>query len=220
MRLTPRGDFRSIRRKRERKCAHERHDHHSRPHHHAARAVAADAVAQGPRLRRRPQLSGGRCRDQRRHHRHGLSVPVPAGHPIHHRLPRRSDHPARHRQGRQRRRGDLAGFVEDHHHVRPRRHRHHGDVGARHRAVGRARQSAPSCRCTGCGDIIARKLPAYGSGCFRGSRRRRHDREGAALQGARLQGDQDAGRPRRTTCAPISTTSNACAKRSGPTSTS
>ena len=28
-------------------------------------------------------------------------------------------------------------------------------------------------------------------------RRRRHDRQGAALQGARLQGDQDAGRPHR-----------------------
>ena len=41
------------------------------------------------------------------------------------------------------------------------------------------------------------QLPAYGSGCFRGSRRRRHDRQGAALQGARLQGDQDAGRAHR-----------------------
>ena len=38
------------------------------------------------------------------------------------------------------------------------------------------------------------QLPAYGSGCFRGSRRRRHDRQGAALQRARLQGDQNAGR--------------------------
>ena len=56
-------------------------------------------------------------------------------------LSRGMHHPARHRQGRQRRRGDLAGSVAGDHDLRPRRHRHHGDVGARHRAVGRGRQA-------------------------------------------------------------------------------
>ena len=32
-------------------------------------------------------------------------------------------------------------LLEAHRHLQPRRHRHHGDVGARHRAVGRHRQA-------------------------------------------------------------------------------
>ena len=39
------------------------------------------------------------------------------------------------------------------------------------------------------------ELPTYGIRLLPQQRRRRHDRQGAALQGARLQGDQDAGCP-------------------------
>ena len=48
--------------------------------------------------------------------------------------------------------------VDHHDDLRPRRHRLHGDVGARHRAVGRGRQARRSCRCTGCGAISARRF--------------------------------------------------------------
>ena len=52
------------------------------------------------------------------------------------------NHPAaRDRQGRDRRRGHLERSLEDDRDLQPRRHRHHGDVGARHRAVGRDRQA-------------------------------------------------------------------------------
>ena len=129
----------------------------------------ADALAQGPRVRRRPQHSGARRRDPRRHRRHGLSAAVPAGMRTHRGLSRGSHDPARDRQGRQRRRGDLAGPVALERHLWPRRHRHHGDVGCSTSRCGTRSASAPTCRCTGCGDIIARQLPAYGSGCFRGS---------------------------------------------------
>ena len=175
---------------------HDRPHHHRRPHHHAARAVARDAVAQGPCFRRHPQFSGARCRDQRRHHRHGLSVPVPPGHQVDRRLPGGGHHPARHRQGRQRGRGDLAGSVEDHRHLRPRRHRHHGAIGARHRAMGRARQSRQAAAAPAVG-ALPRRAAGLWLGLLPRLGRRRHDRQGAALQGAWLQGDQDAGRAHR-----------------------
>ena len=58
--------------------------------------------------------------------------------------------------------------VDHHHDLRPRRHRLHGDVGARHRAVGRGRQARdlPLHRLWG---HYRSKIPIYGSGCFRGA---------------------------------------------------
>ena len=105
------------------------------------RAVAADAVAQGPCLRRRPQFlvlevetKGGIVgMGYLFLFRPGIRTIAACLEETH--------HPARHRQGRERRRGDLAGSLASDHDLRPRRHRHHGDVGARHRAVGRARQA-------------------------------------------------------------------------------
>ena len=174
-----------------RETDHDRHDHHGRPHHHVARAVAGYAVAQGSCVRRRAQFPGDRGRDQGRHRRHGLPVLVPARTEDDHRRARRNHHPARDRQGRHRGRRHLERSLEDDRHLQPRRHRHHGDVGARHRAVGRDRQArqpaaAPAvgpCALADSG-VRLRLLPRL--------RRRRHDRQGAALQGARLQGDQDA----------------------------
>ena len=67
---------------------------------------------------------------------------------------------------------------------------------------------------------VRSQMPVYGSGLLPRLRRRRHDRQGAALQGAA------ATRPSRcrwrtpTTCAATSTTSSGCARRSAPTSTS
>ena len=184
---------------------HDRHDHHGRPHHHAARAVARHAVAQGPCVRRRAQLPGGRGRDQGRHRRHGLPVLVPAGTEDDHRRAGGDDHPARDRQGRHRGRRHLERHLQDHRHLRPRRHRHHGDVGARHRAVGRDRQAGQHAAAPAVGPralansgLRLRLLPRL--------RRRRHDRQGAALQGARLQGDQDADGAQPHDCARTSTT--------------
>ena len=51
-------------------------------------------------------------------------------------------------------------------------------------------------------------------------RRRRHDRQGAALQAAGLQGDQDADGAYPRPARPTSTTCGACARRSAPTSPS
>ena len=102
-------------------------------------------------------------------------------------------HPARQGQGRHRDRGDLARSVDRDHDLWPRRHRRDGDVGARHRAVGcggqaRRPAAAPAVGPLSLGnpDLRLRLLPRR--------RRRRHDREGAALRQTGLQGDQDAGR--------------------------
>ena len=87
---------------------HDRHDHPRGAHDAAAHALArVRRGCRGTRSARaqRPGAGGG---DRRRHRRHGLSVRVPAGPAHHRRLPRRGDHPARDRQGRDRRRGDLA----------------------------------------------------------------------------------------------------------------
>ena len=109
-----------------------------------------------------------------------------------------SDHPARHRQGRQRGRGDLAGSVAATTVTYGRGGIATMAMSALDIALWDARRQArQACRCIGCGDITARRLPAYGSRLLPRPRRRRHDRQGAALQGARLQGDQDAGRAHR-----------------------
>ena len=101
------------------------------------------------------------------------------------------DPAARDRQGCDRGRRHLGRSLEEDGDLRPRRHRDDGDVGVGHRAVGRhwqAREHAVAPVVGSCEVAVAGVwlglLPRFG--------RRRHDREGAALQGARLQGDQDA----------------------------
>ena len=140
-------------------------------------------------------LPGARGRDQGRHRRHGLSVRVPARTAHHRRVSRGNHRAARARQGCDGSRGDLAGSLARHHDLRPRRHRHDGDVGARHRAVGCGRQARQPAAAPAVGafplaaaGLWQRLLPRL--------RRRRDDRQGAALQAAGLQGDQDAGRAR------------------------
>ena len=103
--------------------------------------------------------------------------------------------PARDRQGRDRRRGDLARPVGLHHDLWPRRHRLHGDVGARHCAVGRGRQAREPAAAPAVGPLPLED-PDLRLGLFPRRGRRRHDREGAHLREPGLQGDQDAGRAR------------------------
>ncbi len=109
--------------------------------------------------------------------------------------------------------------VDHHDDLRPRRHRLHGDVGARHCAVGRGRQAREPAAAPAVGplpledpDLRLRLFPRRG--------RRRHDREGADLREAGLQGDQDAGRACAHAGAGPRQRARACARRSGPTSTS
>ena len=196
-----------------------RHDHPRRARHAAAHALAERSVAQGPSARAVARLPDRRYRDRRRHHRHGLSVRAARRHAVDRGVPRGMRHPACDRQGRDRGRADLEGALDPDDDLRPRRHRRDGDVGDRHCAVGRGRQARRPAAAPAVGplpledpDLRLGLLPRLG--------RRRHDREGEALRAAGLQGDQDAGRACAHAGARISTMCGACARRSGPTSTS
>jgi hypothetical protein len=102
-------------------------------------------------------------------------------------------HPAREGQGRHRDRGDLARSVDGDDDLWPRRHRRDGDVGDRHRAVGCGGQAGRPAAAPVMGPLSLAN-PDLRLGLFPRRRRRRHDREGAALREAGLQGNQDAGR--------------------------
>ena len=170
---------------------HDRHDDQSRPHDLPARAVAGHAVAQGPCVRRRAQPPGGRGRDQGRHRRHGLSVLVPAGAEDDHRALEETIIP--HVIGKD---ATAVEGIWNEIWKRTVTYNRGGIVTmamsaldiALWDAIGK-RANMPLHRLWGHVRVAASGVRL---GLFPRLGRRRHDREGAVLQGARLQGDQDA----------------------------
>ena len=151
----------------------------------------------------------------RRDRRHGIPAGVPPDPGTLADLRRGNGRAARHRQGRDRCRGDLGRSVAS-----TTTYGRGGIAAMAMSALDIALWDAVGKRAGSAAASPVGTFPRRAAGLWQRllprQRRRRHDRQGAALQVARLQGDQDAGRAQGRICAPISTMCGGCARRSAP----